>query len=82
MLTFRFGIKLHSTVSHKINGQSNIMELLMQKENTNENYYNLSLSDVDAIEWQAHKAFITVILCPKSYLTLILENAIPEKGLE
>ena len=47
MPTFRFGIKLHSTVSHKINGQSNIMELLMQKENTNENYYNLSLSDVE-----------------------------------
>ena len=38
MPTFRFGIKLHSTVSHKINGQSNIMELLMQNENTNENY--------------------------------------------
>lgn len=36
MSTFRFGVKLHSTVSHKIDGQSNIMELLMQKENTNE----------------------------------------------
>lgn len=45
MPTFRFGIKLHSTVSHKINGQSNIMEL--QKENTNENFYNLSLSYVE-----------------------------------